>query len=194
VNDWLKEHTQVWKTPSRILSVADGEGRNSVWLASGGHAVDAFDISDVGVTKARQLAIKHQVSVNFAVADCDRFEWHQDHYDGVVAIFVQFADPALRERLFANMVRCLRPGGTLVLQGYTPKQLEYRTGGPSVTSHLNMPRSCCANRSNSSIFKSYTSMKRLWPKARATGAGPPWLEWLPDAAPSDHLLANTPNP
>lgn len=54
----------------------------------------------------------------------------------MAAIFVQFADPAMRERLFANIVRCLKPGGTLVLQGYTPKQLDYRTGGPPLASHL----------------------------------------------------------
>ena len=69
-------------------------------------------------------------NVNFQVADCDGFAWPQAAYDGVAAIFIQFADPALRERLFAHIQRCLKPGGTLVLQGYTPKQLEYRTGGP----------------------------------------------------------------
>ena len=135
-NEWLREHTNVWQTPSRILSVADGEGRNSVWLASKGHTVDAFDLADVGVAKARRLALANNVAVNFVVADCDTFAWRNDYYDGVAAIFIQFADPALRERLFTNIVRCLKPGGTLILQGYTPKQLEYRTGGPPVLSHL----------------------------------------------------------
>ena len=64
-------------------------------------------------------------------------------FDGVAAIFVQFADPALRERLFAHIVRSLKPGGVLVLQGYTPRQLEYRTGGPPLLSHLYTER-CCA--------------------------------------------------
>ena len=135
-NVWLREHAPVWQAPARILCVADGEGRNSVWLASQGHAVDAFDISEVGVAKAQRLARERQVSVNFAVADCDSYVWPEAHYDGVAAIFVQFADPALRARLFANIVRTLKPGGTLVLHGYTPKQLEYRTGGPPVLSHL----------------------------------------------------------
>ena len=135
-NAWLREHAPVWQAPARILCVADGKGRNSVWLASQGHAVDTFDISEVGVAKAQRLARERQVSVNFAVANCDSFAWPEAHYDGVAAIFVQFADPASRERLFANIVKTLKPGGTLVLHGYTPKQLEYKTGGPPVLSHL----------------------------------------------------------
>ena len=159
-NDWLREHAGIWSPGQRVLCVADGEGRNSVWLAGRGLVVDAFDISDVavakarefaarqglvvdafdiaeiGVAKARRLAQEHGVGVNYTVSDCDAFSWPEAAYDGVAAIFVQFADPALRERLFGHMRRCLKPGGTLVLQGYTPRQLEYRTGGPPFESHL----------------------------------------------------------
>ena len=135
-NDWLREHASVWSLGDRVLCVADGEGRNSVWLAGRGLVVDAFDIAEVGVAKARRMAEAQGVTVNFSVADCDDYAWPQAAFDGVAAIFVQFADPAMRERLFANIVRCLKPGGTLVLQGYTPKQLDYRTGGPPLASHL----------------------------------------------------------
>jgi len=135
-NAWLREHAGVWAPGQRVLCVADGEGRNSVWLAKRGLQVDAFDIAEVGVAKARRLAAEQGASVNFQVADCDGFAWPEAHYDGVAAIFVQFADPALRERLFARMQHCLKPGGTLLLQGYTPRQLEYRTGGPPLLSHL----------------------------------------------------------
>jgi SAM-dependent methyltransferase len=135
-NEWLQRHASIWKSGSKILCVADGEGRNSVWLARQGHRVDAFDISDVGVAKARRLAAECKVNVDFAIAGCDDYAWKPNHYDGVVAIFVQFADPMLRSRLFENMTRSLKPGGSLLLVGYTPKQLEYGTGGPSVLSHL----------------------------------------------------------
>ena len=138
-NDWLREHASVWKPGQRVLCVADGEGRNSVWLAGRGLAVDAFDIAELGVAKARRLALARGVKVNFAVADCDALTWPQGIYDGVAAIFMQFAYPPMRERLFLNMKRCLKPGGVLVLQGYTPKQLDYKTGGPPKLSHLYTP-------------------------------------------------------
>lgn len=135
-NDYLRSHAALLRPGSHVLCVADGEGRNSVWLARQGLRVDAFDIAELGVAKARRLAVQAGVSVDYSVADCDRWAWPTDTYDAVVAIFVQFADPAMRERLFAHMVRALKPGSLLVLQGYTPKQLEYKTGGPPILSHL----------------------------------------------------------
>jgi SAM-dependent methyltransferase len=135
-NDWLREHAGVWQPGQRVLCVADGEGRNSVWLAQQGLQVDAYDIAEAGVAKARRLAAQHGVSVNYSVADCDAYDHGQARYDGVAAIFVQFADPPMRARLFGHIARCLKRGGTLVLQGYTPRQLDYRTGGPPFASHL----------------------------------------------------------
>jgi SAM-dependent methyltransferase len=135
-NEWLREHAAHWQPGQRVLCVADGEGRNSVWLARRGLHVDAFDISEVGVAKARRLADAQGARVDFAVAGCDDYAWPVAAFDGVAAIFVQFADPALRARMFAHIVRSLKPGGLLVLQGYTPRQLEYRTGGPPLLSHL----------------------------------------------------------
>lgn len=114
-NEWLRRQASVWNAASKILCVADGEGRNSVWLAKQGHQVDAFDISDVGVAKARRLALDCGTSVNFAVASCDDFEWPKKQYEGVAAIFVQFADPELRARMFENIIHSLKPGGSLVL-------------------------------------------------------------------------------
>lgn len=135
-NVYLQSHTDHYPKTGNALCVADGEGRNSVWLAREGLQVDAFDISEVGVAKARKLAREAGAHVNYAVADCDQWHWPQDHYDLVAAIFIQFADPAMRTRLFANMVRTLKPGGLLILQGYTPKQLEYKTGGPPLLANL----------------------------------------------------------
>ncbi len=135
-NAWLREHAHHFPPGGRVLCVADGEGRNSVWLAKRGFAVEAFDIAEVGVAKARRLAEREGVQVDFHVADCDGFAWREQRYDGIAAIFVQFADPPMRARLFAHCIAALKPGGVLVLQGYTPKQLDYRTGGPPQVEHL----------------------------------------------------------
>jgi len=135
-NEYLRAKASLLPRGGRVLCVADGEGRNSVWLARQSMQVEAFDISAVGVEKARRLAADAGVSVDFNVADCDGWRWSTDSHDALVAIFVQFADPAMRERLFANMARALKSGGMLILQGYTPKQLDYKTGGPGELSHL----------------------------------------------------------
>lgn len=135
-NEYLRRHAEVWAPPARVLCVADGEGRNSVWLARQGLSVVAFDLSPVGVEKARSLARQAGVDVEFHASTCGEWDWRSDSYDGIAAIFVQFADPPARARMFANFVRALRPGGTLVLQGYTLRQLEYGTGGPRIASHL----------------------------------------------------------
>ncbi len=135
-NAWLREHAGSLPSAGRVLSVADGEGRNSVWLAQQGFQVQAFDVADRAVDKARAFAERQGVSVDCAVADVDSFAWPEAACDGVAAIFVQFADPDMRSRLFERIVRSLKPGGVLVLQGYTPKQLDYRTGGPPILSHL----------------------------------------------------------
>lgn len=135
-NHYLRRQAHYWKSGDRVLCVADGEGRNSVWLAKQGLEVDAFDISEVGVHKGHALADTRNVAVHFSVEDCDSRAWIDDKYDGIAAIFVQFADPPMRERLFQNMMRSLKPGGIMVLQGYTPKQLEYKTGGPPFIDHL----------------------------------------------------------
>ena len=135
-NEYLRAQAELFAPGSRVLCVADGEGRNSVWLARQGLQVEAFDVAQAGVAKARRLADEAEVSVAYHVAGCDEWAWAVDAYNIVVAVFVQFADPEMRERLFANIVRALKPGGLLVLQGYTPKQLEYKAGGPGALSHL----------------------------------------------------------
>ena len=124
------------KQGDSVLCVADGEGRNSVWLAKQGMQVDAFDVSEIALSKAIALATEEGVQVQFSLASSDTWDWQPNHYDAVVGIFIQFADPVMRTRLFAQMVSTLKPGGVLIIQGYTPKQLEFKTGGPSILEHL----------------------------------------------------------
>ena len=119
-----------------VLDVACGEGRNSVWLARQGCDVAGIDISPLARQKARRLAEKHAVSVAWDQADIRTFNWGGARFDAIVCIFIQFAAPADRERLFTGFLDTLKPGGIVVLQGYTPRQLEHRTGGPGDLAHL----------------------------------------------------------
>ncbi|MEA5097294.1 MAG: class I SAM-dependent methyltransferase [Burkholderiaceae bacterium] len=135
-NEYLASQAHRLARDQRALLVADGEGRNSVWCAQQGLQVDAFDFSPVAVEKARTLAHESGVAVNFTVADIALWPWTPATYDLVAAIFIQFAPPALRAQIFAGCIRTLKPGGTLILQGYTPKQLEFKTGGPPQIEHL----------------------------------------------------------
>ena len=135
-NVWLAGHAGLLTPGMRVLAVADGEGRNSVWMAQRGLQVDAFDISPVGVAKAKKLAADAGVDVNYSISSVEDWPWKVGEYDAVVAIFIQFADPATRATLFRQMKSALKPDGLILLQGYTPKQLEYKTGGPPLVDHL----------------------------------------------------------
>jgi SAM-dependent methyltransferase len=121
---------------SRVLMPADGEGRNSVFLAEMGHHVVATDIAEVGIAKAQNLADSRGVTVDFRHLDLQGWQWPEEEFDAVVAVFIQFAPPAFRDEIFAGMKRAVRPGGVALLHGYTPKQLEYRTGGPAAVEQL----------------------------------------------------------
>jgi ubiquinone/menaquinone biosynthesis C-methylase UbiE len=126
----------LFRPGQRALCVADGEGRNSVWLAEQGLEVTAFDISPVGVAKAQWLAAQRGVRVVHEVASVYDWPWPQAQFDVVAAIFVQFADPAMRSFMFERMARALKAGGLALIEGYTPKQLQYNTGGPSKLENL----------------------------------------------------------
>ena len=118
------------------LALADGEGRNSVWLAQQGFSVDAFDFSVPAIDKAKALAEKHQVSVHFIHSDWQSFDWKPAHYDLVAGVFFQFAGPDERAELFEKIKQCLKSGGVLLIQGYGKNQLTYNTGGPGKLDHL----------------------------------------------------------
>lgn len=134
-NNYLAEKTPHLRK-GKALSIADGEGRNSVWLASQGFEVDAFDFSPVAIEKAKKLARKHQVNVNFHCSDWQSFDWKANHYDTIAGIFFQFADPEARTELFQKLNFALKPGGTLIIQGYGKEQMQYKTGGPGILENL----------------------------------------------------------
>lgn len=135
-NEFLASCRSLLGDSGRVLCVADGEGRNSVWLAEQGLEVTAFDASPVGVAKARRLAADRGVAVRYDIADAEAWEWPREAFDAVVAIYIQFAPPPMRRRIFDLVHRALRPGGLLLLEGYRVEQLAYGTGGPRVADQL----------------------------------------------------------
>ncbi|MHB8666186.1 MAG: class I SAM-dependent methyltransferase [Burkholderiales bacterium] len=135
-NAYLASKAALLRKGSRALSIADGEGRNSIWLAEQGLRVDAFDFSPTAVSKAERLAAGRGVHVEFNVAETFAWNWAPSAYDLVAAIFIQFASPSVRQKLFPLIKRTLKPDGLLILQGYRVEQLQYGTGGPPEADHL----------------------------------------------------------
>jgi len=133
---FLRAHEALLTPGARTLAVADGEGRNSVYLAEKGLDVVALDNADLGIAKAQKLAGTRGVSVDFRLADIHSWDWASEPCDLLVAIFIQFASPDQRAALFEGFKTALRPGGRLLLHGYTPKQMDYGTGGPRIVENL----------------------------------------------------------
>ena len=130
-NAFLQSQAQRLPRRGTALSVADGEGRNGVWLAEQGLDVLAIDFSPTALDKARALAAERGVRLATEGADVTAWRYPAAAFDVVVAIFTQFVAPAERPAFFANLKRALKPGGLLLIQGYRPEQLAYKTGGPS---------------------------------------------------------------
>ena len=133
-NDFLRaESHRISLGP--VLCLAEGEGRNAVFLASLGHQVTAVDLSFEGLRKAERLAQRHGVTIEIIQADLATFELGLDRWSGIVEIFAP-VPPPVRQRLHAEIPLALRAGGCLVLETYRPEQLALGTGGPKELSLL----------------------------------------------------------
>jgi cyclopropane fatty-acyl-phospholipid synthase-like methyltransferase len=135
-NACLKGQAHRLKPGRKALTLADGEGRNGVWLAEQGLEVLALDFSLNALKKAQALAAARGVGLRIELADLSQWEWPAAEFNVVVLIFIHFADPAFRRRIFAGIKRAVKPGGLLLMQGYRPEQLNYRSGGPSEPENL----------------------------------------------------------
>jgi len=129
-NAFLKSQAHLFAADQTVLAVADGEGRNGTFLASLGADVTAVDFSLPALEKSRTLAAKRGVALKTELQDLYDWQAAAGEYDAVVAIFIQFAPPEKRPALFENLKTALKPGGLLVMQGYRPEQVDYKTGGP----------------------------------------------------------------
>lgn len=127
-NDFLREHYAAIPR-GRVLMLAEGEGRNAVFLAAQGYEVVAVDSSSVGLAKARQLAAEQGVEIETRCEDLRTFDVGERCWDGVVSIFCHLPGE-LRRDLYRRVQAGLAPGGVFLLEGYRPEQLQYKTGGP----------------------------------------------------------------
>jgi len=129
-NSFLTENIQ-YLVPGSLLCLAEGEGRNGVFLARSGFQVIAVDASSVGLQKARKLADRHKVDLCTITADLGQYVIAPASVDNVVSIFCHLP-PEVRKRVHRGVVNGLKPGGILLLEAYTPDQLLLKTGGPPV--------------------------------------------------------------
>jgi SAM-dependent methyltransferase len=130
-NDFLVSSAPLIAKNGKVLCIADGEGRNSVWLATLGHSATSLDLSTVGLDKCRKLAIEKGVDdlISTVHADLTNYEFPCEEYDAVVSIFCHLP-PFLRTKVHQNCIQTLKTGGIMILEAYTPDQLSKGTGGP----------------------------------------------------------------
>ncbi len=141
-NAFVKRNEALIRTKAggKALSIADGEGRNGVFIAQCGLDVLSLDFSPTAQEKARQLAAERGVTIRTEIGDLETWPWPTAGFDLIAGIFFQFTPPDVRSKVFANIKKALKPGGILLIEGYGPKQLEYKTGGPSQIENLYTPK------------------------------------------------------
>jgi 2-polyprenyl-3-methyl-5-hydroxy-6-metoxy-1,4-benzoquinol methylase len=131
---FLAEHLRSLP-PGKILFPAEGEGRNAVYAAEQGWDVVAFDQSKEGSRKALALAEQKQVQLNYVVAPWENFEYPEASFDAAVLVFVHV--PAEQRTAFhRRIVQFLKPGGTVILEGFSKDQITFSSGGPKDTALL----------------------------------------------------------
>jgi len=126
-NQFLEENYKVIPK-GKVLSLAEGEGRNAVFLAKQGYIVTAVDSSQIGLEKARKLAEENEVSIELINADLADFDLGDHEWDGIVSIFCPLPS-ALRKKLHKKVVAGLKTNGVYLIEAYTPEQLKHDTGG-----------------------------------------------------------------
>ncbi len=129
-NAFVKSRADLFKPGMDVVAIADGEGRNGVFVARQGANVTSVDFSAPALEKARKLAAEYNVEIKFEQQDVYHWQGEKEAYDIVLAIFIQFAPPDKRDQLFDTIKQLVKPGGLVVMQGYRPEQVALKTGGP----------------------------------------------------------------
>lgn len=128
-NDFLAKHYSRIKPNGNVLCIAEGEGRNALFLARKGFKVTAVDFSEVGMSKAKKIAEKENLPLETIVSDLEVFDLGEAKWDAVISIFAHLP-PTIRKIVHGRIETSLKDGGLLILEAYRPEQLELGTGGP----------------------------------------------------------------
>lgn len=128
-NDFLRENFYNIAKGGKVLCIADGEGRNSVFLAAQGYKVTALDLSEWGLEKARKLASKKMTSITTICADINTYALEESYWDGIVVIFAHLPKTE-RLAMYHKIFSALKPGACIIMEVYSPEQITFATGGP----------------------------------------------------------------
>ena len=129
-NDFLRDNVKSLGSGT-VLCLAEGEGRNAVFLAERGFTVSSVDLTEAGVAKTHRLASERGVIVDAMTGDLTNIDLGVEKWDAIVSIFAHLP-PMGRIDLHRRVVAALAPGGIFLLEAYTPDQVGRGTGGPQV--------------------------------------------------------------
>ena len=169
-NEFLVAQLAHIRAGGEVLCVADGEGRNSVWLASQGLQVTAVDISPQGMNKARALAQEQGVPLHTEVADLSTYEMGEARWDAVVSIFLHLP-PLLRRSFHARCLRALKPGGVFIYEAYGDRQSGLGTGGPKELALLPPASDVAADFGAAELIHAYAGLREVREGALHSGQG-----------------------
>jgi cyclopropane fatty-acyl-phospholipid synthase-like methyltransferase len=134
-NDFLKSKIQAFKPNSKILCLAEGEGRNAVFLAEHNHHVTAVDYSQEGLNKLKKLASDKNLSIETVCIDLNHYKIEENKWDAIICIFGHFPE-SLRKAVFKQVYSGLKKDGVFLMEAYHKDQINYKTGGPQVADLL----------------------------------------------------------
>jgi SAM-dependent methyltransferase len=169
-NHFLMEHVGHLPAGGRVLCLADGEGRNGVWLARQGLDVTSVDVSLQGVNKMHRLATQMGVSLNAQVADVTELDMGLAQWDAIISIFLHLPARA-RADLHTRAVQALKPGGLFLWEGYGPEQLSRNTGGPKDAALLPALDEVARDFSDCALLHSWSGLRMVQEGSLHTGEG-----------------------
>ncbi len=169
-NYFLQKHVGHLPAGGRVLCLADGEGRNGVWLARQGFDVTSVDVSLQGVDKARRLAAQMGVALNADVADVTELDLGLAQWDAIISIFLHLPARA-RADLHSRAVQGLKPDGVFLWEGYGPQQLSRTTGGPKDAALLPALDEVARDFSDCILLHSWSGLRLVQEGSLHTGEG-----------------------